>query len=111
MAEQQDHSLDDALERWSPGQVECRAEDQHLWRRLTVAHRPGIYTIRQRCTRCRNIRERDINESGYVLTAWRRTYGPGFLLRGLGRLNQDDKARLRIESLTHASVVEVVDNG
>lgn len=104
-----DVSLDDAIERWSSGTIECRGEFNHLWRRLTVAHRPGVYTVRQRCTRCRNEREHDLNEQGYVLSGWRRSYREGYLVKGLGRMDEDDRARLRILSLATANVVEVHD--
>jgi len=103
-------SLHSAIEEWSDGVIECRAEFQHQWRRSTVAHRPGIFTIRQRCPRCRNERERDINEQGYVLSKWRRTYRPGYLLTGLGRLDEDDRAALRITSLRNANIIEVTDD-
>jgi hypothetical protein len=103
-------TLDEAIDQWSDGVIECRADTQHQWRRLTVAHRPGFFTIRQRCARCRNERERDINEQGYVLTKWRRTYRPGYLLSGVGRLDEDHRATLRIASLRNANVVEVVDD-
>ena len=102
-------TLDEAIDAWSDGVIECRAEFQHQWRRLTVAHRPGFFTIRQRCTRCRNERERDINERGYVVSKWRRTYRPGYLLAGLGRLDEDHRATLRIASLRNANIVDVVD--
>lgn len=102
-------TLDEAIEEWSAGVIECRSEFQHQWRRLTVAHRPGVYTIRQRCVRCRNERERDINEQGYVLSKWRRTYRPGYLLAGLGRLDENHRATLRIESLRNAKIIDVSD--
>lgn len=112
MAEEQEPvTLDQAVERWTDGMLECRADKQHLWRRLTVAHRPGVYSIKQRCTRCRNVRERDINDHGYVLTNWRRVYVDGYLLKGLGRIDADEQAHLRIASLHNASVVEVDDDG
>jgi hypothetical protein len=103
-------TLHDAIDQWSDGVIECRAEFQHQWRRSTVAHRPGVYTIRQRCARCRNERERDISETGYVLTKWRRTYRPGYLLTGLGRLSEDSRATLRIASLRNAKIIEVSDD-
>lgn len=111
MAEEQPVTLDQAVDRWTPGMLECRADKQHLWKRLTVAHRPGIYTIKQRCTRCRNVRQRDINDRGYVLTQWRRAYVDGYLLKGLGRIDQDEQATLRLASLENATVIEVDDEG
>jgi len=110
MAEPQvDQSLEDAMQRWTNGVLECRAEGQHPWRRLSVAHRPGILTVFQRCPRCRNERQRDYNEHGYPLTRWRRAYREGYLIRGLGRLDHDDKAALMIASLSAIEWVEVED--
>ncbi len=103
-------TLDDAIDQWTDGIIECRAGFQHQWRRLTVAHRPGVFTIRERCARCRAVeRERDINERGYVVSKWRRSYRPGYLLEGLGRLDEDHRATLRIASLRNVTVVEVSD--
>jgi hypothetical protein len=110
MNEENVRTLDQAIDAGSDGVIECRAEFQHQWRRLTVAHRPGFFTIRQRCTRCRNERERDINERGYVVSKWRRTYRPGYLLAGLGRLDEDHRATLRLASLRNANIVDVVDD-
>ena len=105
-----ERTLDEAVEQWSDGVIECRAEFQHVWRRLTVAHRPGVFTVRQRCTRCRNERERDLNERGYVVSKWRRTYRPGYLLSGLGRLDDDHRATLRLAWLKSANIIEVSDD-
>lgn len=103
-------TLDEAMEEWSDGVIECRAGSQHVWRRLAVAHRPGVYTIRQRCARCRNERERDMNERGYWVSKWRRAYRPGYLLKGIGRLDDDDRARLNLVWLKNANIVEVSDD-
>jgi hypothetical protein len=109
MAKQQkdDESLEEAMARWTAGVLECRAEGYHPWRRLSVAHRPGVLTVFQRCPRCRNERWRDYNEHGYPLTKWGRSYREGFLLRGLGRLREEDRARLMVASLSNTQWVEV----
>lgn len=98
----------EAIERWSHRQVECRAYG-HNWRSLTVFHRPGVYTITHRCQRCRNERQREIDEQGGVLNSWRFTYRAGYLLEGLGRLGADGKALLRLSNLAEQTIVEVRD--
>jgi hypothetical protein len=104
-------TLDDAVERWTPGMLECRAANSHPWRRWTITHRPGAYTVFQRCPRCRNERYRTMSDrTGQWLDShWSRTYRPGFLLKGLGRLNEDDRAMLRLRDIANAQVTEVTD--
>jgi hypothetical protein len=97
-----------ALERWSDEQVACRAY-AHTWRPFSVQHRPGVYIITQRCSRCRNRRRQEINEQGYPLGPWRTTYQRGYLLEGVGRLGVDGRAALRLATLRGATIVEVED--
>src|ERR1700750_2082826 len=106
-----DETLDDAIARWTAGILECRAEGGHQWKRLSVAHRPGVLTVHQRCNRCRATeRERDYNEHGYPISKLKRDYRKDFLLRGLGRLDADDKARLMITVLNTIKWIEVQDD-
>jgi hypothetical protein len=96
-------------ERWTPQQIECRTYG-HNWRSLTVLHRPGVYTIAQRCSRCRNERQRDITEEGRTLNSWRHTYRRGYLLEGLGRVGEDSKCALRLASLDGMTIQEVEED-
>jgi hypothetical protein len=98
-----------AAQGWSDGQVNCRVYG-HAWRPLTVTHRPGFYTIFQRCGRCRNERQQEVNERGYPVTQWHMTYVEGYLLRGLGRVGQDGRAALRLRSLQGLFINEVQDD-
>ncbi len=97
-----------AVEQWSDGQIQCRAYG-HNWRSLTVFHRPGYYTITQRCARCRNERERDITEQGATVGSWSMRYTKGYLLDNAGRVDTRGRDLIRLASLQSLSIVEVTD--
>ena len=99
-----------AAEEWSDGQIACRAYG-HTWRPVTVFHTPGVYTILQRCPRCRNERRQEIDESGYPLSQWRMSYVDGYLLRQLGRVGTHGRAVLRLATLRNLYVEEVSIEG
>lgn len=101
-------AVEEAMREWTLDQQACRL-DGHTWRPRTAFHRPGFYTITQRCSRCRNERERDIDEQGYPVTRWSIKYRKTYLLEGLGRVGQNGKALLRLESLRNMTIVEVED--
>lgn len=74
-----------------------------------MTHRPGFYTVYQRCGRCRNERQQEVNERGYPVTGWRMTYVEGYLLRKLGRVGPDSRAMLRLRSINGLYINEVQD--
>jgi cytochrome c553 len=94
-----------AANNWSDGQVACRAYG-HQWRPLTARHRPGVYTILQRCGRCHNERQQQINESGYPITGWYISYQDNYLLKKLGRVGVDGRAVLRLVTLRNLYIEE-----
>jgi hypothetical protein len=97
-----------AASQWSDGQVNCRTYG-HSWRPLTVTHRPGVYTIQQRCGRCRTERHQEVNEQGFPITGWHMRYEEGYLLRNLGRVGADGRAVLRLTTLRALTVIEEPD--
>lgn len=99
-------AVERAAQEWSDSVVQCRAFG-HGWRPQTALHRPGMYTITQRCPRCRVRRWKRINERGYSLTPWHTDYSEatGYLLKGVGRLGTDGKAVL---TLLHLAVTGVI---
>jgi hypothetical protein len=99
-------AVEDAATQWNEGQIRCRAYGSHAWQALTVYHRPGVWTEVQRCDRCRNERQQEVDERGYPLGSWRPAYIPGYLLRGVGRLGTDGRAVLRLTTLRAAHVIE-----
>jgi len=105
-------AVEDATTRWSPGQIECRTYGHGLWRPHTVTHRPGQYTVYQRCPRCYARRKQRITESGYPLSGWQMDYheADGYLLKGVGRVGPDGKAVLRLAALRGHPVIEEPDD-
>ena len=98
-----------AAEQWSDNQVACRTYG-HNWRPRNVTHRPGVFTVMQRCSRCTTTRAQQINESGYPLSGWRMGYDPGYLLHSVGRLGVHGRAVLRIVNLRSATITEEPDD-
>ena len=102
----------EAIDGWSDAQIACRTNG-HAWRDATVSHRPGLYTIHQRCTRnCGCWREADMNEQGYLVSGWHATYpknGRYLLPKGSGRIGHDGRAMARLARLRSVTVVEVTD--
>lgn len=109
----------DAAESWTDAQIACRTNG-HAWRDAAVSHRPGLYTIRQRCSRnCGCWREADMNEHGFMVSRWKTTYpqprnggatrSPYLMPRGSGRVGPDGAAVLRLQRIRSVTVVEVSD--
>jgi hypothetical protein len=65
-----------------------------------------LYTIWQRCGRCRTERRQEIDEQGYPQSSWRMTYTEGYLLRNMGRVGTDGRAVLRLATLEGFSIIE-----
>jgi len=108
----------DVAEGWTAAQVACRTNG-HAWKDAAVSHRPGVYTIRQRCSRnCGCWREGDMNERGYMVSKWRPTYpkgrdgtrSPYLMPRGAGRVGADGRAVLSLQRISNIPVVEVSDD-
>jgi hypothetical protein len=102
-----------AATEWTDAQIACRTNG-HAWRSHTVIRRPGLYSIRQRCSRnCGCWRETDMNDDGYLVSGWKMIYPKSgrYLLRsddgkGVGRVGQDGRARLRLAGLRNAVIIE-----
>jgi hypothetical protein len=105
--------VEDAAEKWSKAVLACRVNG-HSWSGYySVGHRPGLYTVVQRCTRrCGLWREGDMNDYGYMVSAWRPHYPEGdryLMPKGQGRVTTDGKAALRLRLILDAEPVEVTD--
>jgi len=96
-----------AAEEWTPYQIACRLY-RHPWRPHNVVHRPGSYTITQRCPQCRARRWQNITEAGYPITRWHIDYtnADGYLLHGMGRVGYAGQAVLRIINLRTLAIIE-----
>lgn len=100
--------VESAAQNWSYEQVNCRIYG-HNWRPLTATHRPGFYTLYQRCGRCASSRTQELDDYGFPLSGWHIVYSEGYLLKNLGRVGQDGRAVLRLTSLRGITVTEVQD--
>jgi len=102
-----------AAAEWTNAQVACRANG-HAWRPQTVTHYPGVYVIRQRCSRnCGCYREAEMNEQGYLTAKWKMIYPKttNYLLvdengKSIGRVDQEGRARIRLASIRNVTIVE-----
>lgn len=95
-----------AADGWTDDQITCRVYG-HNWQPWTIRHSPGLFTILQRCGRCGNGRQQEINDRGYPVSGWRPSYQEGYLLKGVGRLGIDGRAVLRLATLRVLYVEEV----
>ena len=100
--------IERATQQWTDNQLACRTYG-HTWRPRTVTHRPGVYTVVQRCSRCTTVRRQEINDQGYPISGWRMTYQQGYLLDHVGRIGYDGRAVLRITNLRSMTVTEEPD--
>lgn len=102
------HSVEEAMHQWNDEQVACRTYG-HRWQGHTVTHTPGVYTVTQRCSRCKNRRWQEMDERGYPLTRWHAIYQNGYLLKDVGRVGVEGRAALRLATVLKMKVVEVDD--
>ena len=106
-------SVEAAAAGWTDAQVTCRANG-HAWRPQTVTHYPGVYVIRQRCSRnCGCYREGEMNDNGYFTAKWKMIYPVrnNYLLqddqgKSIGRVDAEGRARIRLASIRHVTVIE-----
>jgi len=97
--------VEKAAADWTVGQVTCRTYG-HNWHPLTVSHRPGSFTVWQRCGRCQTERRQEIDEQGYPRAGWNMSYTDGYLLKNMGRVGTDGRAVLRLTTIRSFNVVE-----
>lgn len=108
--------IEEVIAGWTPGQRRCRAAGRHRWNGYSVVlHRSvngAYYEVTERCPDCLNRHYRLMDMQGYWLTRWRaERYGPGYLLpKGSGRLDDDQRARIRLAEVTSRTIKEVDDD-
>jgi len=88
-----------AIDKMSEEQVECR-DIQHSYRKWSVRWNPQDreYIRELKCLRCGTIRAQRVSERGYLLGS-SYAYSEGYLVKGLGRLDQDDRGTIRLQSM------------
>lgn len=79
--------------------LQCR-DFGHSWRPFSARWVPEerCYESQLRCARCRTIRVRLIGQSGQLLGS-HYDYADGYIVKGMGRLDGDERNMLRLESV------------
>jgi len=72
----------------------------HTWRRFMARHVPAHHVYEQtlRCTRCKTLRERVLNERGIVVSS-KYVYPDGYLVKGMGYLAGEDRGLIRLAAI------------
>lgn len=99
------HDLEETLHDMRQDFIQCR-DFGHAWRPFTARWMPAerVYHTQLRCSRCRTIRTRYINDHGQQV-GHTYAYPDGYQIRGMGRMTGEDRDHLRLESVLR--VVEI----
>ena len=98
------NAVEAAAEDWSDKLLHCRTYG-HGWTPSSVTRAGEGFVVRQRCPRCTNLRQQEMDSRGYA-TPWRYIYSEGYLTKGLGRIGGDGRAVLRLAALRHLTILE-----
>jgi len=93
-----------AADDWSDKLIHCRIYG-HGWTPSSVTRAGDGFVVRQRCGRCTNSREQEMDSRGFA-TPWRYIYADGYLTNGLGRIGGDGRAVLRIAALRSLTILD-----
>lgn len=74
--------------------LKCRTLG-HAWTWTTVTRKGRAYVQHLRCTSCDTTKRQELDSRGFIVSN-SYTYAPGYLVKGLGYLDKDDRAALRI---------------
>lgn len=80
---------------------ECR-DWRHRWEPWRAWKMRGGYEEHRRCTQCGATVVRLLDSRGYQISR-RILYPDGYLVRGMGRLTEDDRAELRLAGVREAA--------
>lgn len=94
----------DVATGWTDRTLHCRTYG-HGWTPSSVTRAGEGFVVKQRCNRCRNSRQQDMDSRGYA-SPWRYIYADGYLTSGLGRIGGDGRAVLRLASLRHLTILD-----
>jgi hypothetical protein len=99
LAEQHHQELLAAIDKMTDEMVECR-DIQHSYRKWATRWlaQEREYERQLKCLRCGTIRVQRVSERGYLLGS-SYEYAEGYLVKGLGRLDQDDRGAIRLQSV------------
>lgn len=93
-----------AAEEWSDSTVACRIYG-HGWTSSSVTRAGEAFIVRQRCGRCTNSREQEMDSRGYA-SPWKYIYSDGYLAHDLGRIGGEGRAVLRLAALRNLTILE-----
>ena len=96
---QQSVPIDEAIAHMPESHLHCR-DYCHAWRRLSARYVPDQHVYEQdlRCASCKTIRRRLIDErGGLVRSAYE--YAERYLVKGVGRMDGDMRAAVRLASV------------
>lgn len=82
--------------------LECR-QYNHAWTGYTVESGKGQYTVTLRCLRCKSFAKEVLTQDGSREGKRHIQYVEGYLAHGMGRLDGDARAALRLEGVKRAS--------
>lgn len=96
--------LQQAIDRWTAGQLKCRARGRHVWNPYTSFVGTRVIDVHEVCALCKNRRRRKMYgqytqwPGRWIDPRWTmERYGPDFLLPpGSGRLSAAQKDQIRI---------------
>lgn len=99
-------AVEKAAETWSDDYVDCRINGHNWSRKHQTVHRYGTgFVITQKCPTCKNQREMEMDSRGYG-QKWHMKYAEGYLLKNMGRVDQDGRAVLRLAGIRNAKIIE-----
>lgn len=91
-------ALRDFLARQPAEFIECRRFG-HAWTSETVAKRNRLFEVTIRCLRCRSTATEFLDSRGYRDGKRQIHYVEGYLAKGLGRVNAEVRAVVRLEAV------------
>lgn len=102
-------AVEAAAAEWNNAVLVCRKENRHEWRPAIVTHDRFGYTIVERCARrCGCRRTYDMDPRGYISKPKILYPTEGYLLKGLGRVDADGRAALRLAWVATLTIVKEV---
>jgi hypothetical protein len=94
-----DFNVSNAVHEMQSSHLQCR-DFGHSWRPYTATWiaTERYYEVQLRCNRCKTIRIRDIGQTG-ALVGSKYEYAEGYLIKGMGRLDGNERDMMRLESV------------
>lgn len=85
--------------------IKCRTLG-HAWKWTDVERNRKGLVQGLRCVGCDTTKRQQLTKTGHIVAS-SYTYTPGYLVKGLGYLDQDDRAALRLMALDAAALSDM----